>query len=389
MKIPFLDLKSQILPNKEEYLEIIKRVIEDTAFSSGKYVDDFELNFAKYLDVKFTIGVNSGTSALHLALLALDIGQGDEVILPSHTFIATAWAVSYVGATPIFVDIEENYYTIDYKKIEEKITNKTKAVIAVHLYGQSAELNEINDICKKHNIFLIEDASQAIGVEYNLNFSDDNNDNQNKDNIFTKVSTIGDIGTFSFYPGKNLGAFGEGGAIVTNNESYNKRLRALRNHAQTERYFHSEIGFNYRMDGIQGAILNYKLDLIDSWNKKRNQIAQKFNESFKNLENIIIPKTNPNSTHIYHLYELGIKSPLKRELLINFLNKKEVNTGLHYPVPIHLQEAYKELTNNYQNDLHNTIWAANSLISLPIYSELTDEQVDYIIQCVLEWYNLQ
>ncbi len=384
MKIPFLDLKSQILPNKEEYVEIIKKVIDDTAFSSGKYVDEFETNFANYLGVNYSVGVNSGTSALHLALLALDIGIGDEVILPSHTFIATAWAVSYVGATPIFVDIDETYYTIDYKKIEEKITNKKKAIIAVHLYGQAADLNEISDICKKHNLFLIEDASQAIGVEYKCNLGDGN------ENVkFKKVATIGDIGTFSFYPGKNLGAFGEGGAIVTNNESYYKRIKALRNHSQTERYVHSEIGYNYRMDGIQGSILSYKLNLIDNWNVKRNEISEKYNNKFKNLNNLVIPKINPNSTHIFHLYELSINIPLKRESLIDYLNEKGISTGLHYPIPIHLQEAYKSLSSIYQNDLEITNWAANSLISLPIYPELTDIQIEYIINYVLEWYNLQ
>lgn len=381
MKIPFLDLKSQIIPNKEDYLNLISKVIDDTAFSSGKYVDEFESNFTKYLGINYAIGVNSGTSALHLALLALDIGVGDEVILPSHTFIATAWAVSYVGATPIFVDIDKNYYTLDSKKIEEKITNKTKAIIAVHLYGQSVELNEIKVICKKHNLFLIEDASQAIGVEYN-----DNSINASENTKFKKVATIGDIGTFSFYPGKNLGAFGEGGAIVTNNEKYYQRIKALRNHSQTERYVHSEIGYNYRMDGIQGAILSYKLNLIDRWNEKRNYIAEKYNKSFEGLSNLITPKKNPYSTHIYHLYELGINLPLSRESLISYLNEKGISTGLHYPIPIHLQEAYKSFASNYEVGLEITEWAANSLLSLPIYPELTDEQIDYIIDGVIEWH---
>lgn len=374
MKIPFLDLSAQIKPHKEQYLDLISKVIDDTAFASGKYVEEFENNFAKYNNAKYAIGVNSGTSALHLALRAYGIGAGDEVILPSHTFIATAWAVSYVGATPVFVDVDEKYYTINPKLIEEKITSNTKAIIPVHLYGQAADLSPILDLCKKYNLTLIEDASQAHGVKYKINGE------------YKTVGTIGDVGCFSFYPGKNLGAFGEGGAVITNNFEISEKIKSLRNHAQTERYVHNDFGYNYRMDGIQGTVLNYKLELLDNWNNRRAEIAHRYNTAFTNNAKFKTPATNPNSTHIYHLYELKLNSKQERENLIIYLSENGISTGLHYPIPIHLQLPYLDL--NYKGKLPISENVAETLLSLPIYAELSDEMVDYIIEKALDWSRL-
>lgn len=374
MKIPFLDLSAQIKPHKEQYLELISKVIDDTAFASGKYVEEFETNFAKYNNSNYAIAVNSGTSALHLALRAFGIGAGDEVILPSHTFIATAWAVSYVGATPVFVDVDEKYYTINPNLIEEKITNNTKAIIPVHLYGQAADLSPIVNLCKKYNLILVEDASQAHGVKYKINGEE------------KTVGTIGDIGCFSFYPGKNLGAFGEGGAVITNNFEISEKIKSLRNHAQTERYVHNDFGYNYRMDGIQGTVLNYKLDLLNNWNNRRDEIAQKYNSAFSSKDRIKIPTRNLKSTHIYHLYELKLNSKAERESLINYLADNGISTGLHYPIPIHLQQPYIDL--NYKGKLPISENLAETLLSLPIYAELSDDMVDYIIEKVLDWVNL-
>lgn len=374
MKIPFLDLTAQIKPHKEQYLELISKVIDDTAFASGKYVEEFENNFAKYNNSNYAIAVNSGTSALHLALRAFGIGAGDEVILPSHTFIATAWAVSYVGATPVFVDVDEKYYTINPNLIEEKITNNTKAIIPVHLYGQAADLSPIVNLCKKYNLILVEDASQAHGVKYKINGEE------------KTVGTIGDIGCFSFYPGKNLGAFGEGGAVITNNFEISEKIKSLRNHAQTERYVHNDFGYNYRMDGIQGTVLNYKLDLLNNWNNRRDEIAQKYNSAFSSKDRIKIPTRNLKSTHIYHLYELKLNSKAERESLINYLADNGISTGLHYPIPIHLQQPYIDL--NYKGKLPISENLAETLLSLPIYAELSDDMVDYIIEKVLDWVNL-
>lgn len=371
MKIPFLDLPLQIQVNKSKYLQIISEVIDQAAFISGKYVEEFESNAASYLDSKYAIGVNSGTSALHLALKALGVAQGDEVILPSHTFIATAWAVTYLGATPVFVDVDPEYYTLDTQKIEEKITSKTKVILPVHLYGQAADLATMLQVCKKYNLSLVEDACQAFGAEYYLN------------DTKKKLGTIGDIACFSFYPGKNLGAFGEAGLITTNNEDLSNRVKSLRNHAQAERYVHQEVGYNYRMDGFQGAILNYKLQFINNWNTKRSEIAKLYSQEFADFDRIKTPRVNPNSTHIFHLYELKLNSTAERESLINFLTENEIQTGLHYPIPIHLQKPYLHL--GYKGKLPVTEDLSNTLLSLPIFPEMTSEQVEFLIQKVKQW----
>lgn len=364
MKIPFLDLKAQANSIKEEINIAINNVIEKTAFASGPFVEEFEDSFKEYTNTKYCIAVNSGTSALHLALLALNINKDDEIILPAHSFVSTAWAISYIGAKPVFVDIDPITYTIDPNRIEATINSKTKAIIPVHLYGQSANMDAILDIAKKHNLRIIEDAAQAHGAKY-----------KNK-----QIGSIGDIACFSFYPGKNLGAFGEGGAITTNNPNLAERCKLLRNHAQPEKYIHTEVGYNYRMDGIQGAVLKVKMNYIRKWTEKRIEIARKYSSS---LPQERIVKFNNDGSHVFHLYELKCDSKQHREKLMMSLNEKGISTGLHYPIPMHLQEAYKHLDHK-KGDFPNTEMAAECLLSLPLYPEMTDDMVEYVIKSLNE-----
>lgn len=368
MKVPFLDLKANYLSIKSEIDNAIIQVIENTAFASGPFVKEFEDNFAKFAGAKHCVAVNSGTSALHLAMIAMGIGSGDEVILPAHTFVSTAWAVSYVGGIPVFCDINPITYTLDPDKIESLITNKTKAIIPVHLYGQAADINSIKEIAAKYNLKIIEDAAQAQGTQY----------------LHKPAGSLADIACFSFYPGKNLGAFGEGGAITTDDDDIADRLRRLRDHGQPKKYYHNEISYNYRMDGIQGAVLNVKLQHLNKWNDSRRRIAHKYTENFAKIEGITPPFEPDYSHHIYHLYELMLESKAKRDELLEFLKNKEIFAGLHYPVPLHLQEAYASL--GYKaGDFPNTEIAANQLISLPIFPELNDDQSDFVIQSVKDF----
>lgn len=369
MKVPFLDLKANYLNIKNEIDTAIANVINNTAFASGPFVEEFEKNFAEFTGAKHCIAVNSGTAALHLAVIAMGIGKGDEVIIPANTFVATAWAVSYVGAKPVFVDVDPLTYTIDPKKIEAAITQKTKAIIPVHLYGQVADMDAVKLIAKKHGLVVIEDAAQAQGAHY----------------MGMPTGNLGDIACFSFYPGKNLGAFGEGGAITTNNSKAAQRIAQLRSHAQPVKYVHTEVGFNYRMDGIQGAVLNVKLKYLKKNNDARRRIADKYNATFAKIDDLKPPHEPNYSYHIYHLYELGLESKVKRDFLMETLKNKEIYTGLHYPIPVHLQEAYSSLGHK-RGDFPVTENAADTLISLPMFPELTDSQVDYVINAIKKFF---
>lgn len=357
-KIPFIDLRRQYLDLKDKILPKIDEVCGKSAFCLGEYVEEFEKNFASYCGVKYCVGVNSGTSALHLALLALEIKEGDEVILPAQTFIATAWGITYCCAKPVFVDIDSKTYTIDTKKIESAITPKTKAIIPVHLYGHPANMDEINNIAKKYNLFVVEDAAQAHGALYKGK----------------KVGTLGDVACFSFYPGKNLGAFGEGGAVVTNNSEIAEKIRILRNHGQSKKYYHDVVGFNYRMEGIQGAVLNIKMKHLDAWNKKRRQIALLYNRML-NGTSLTLPFESEHSESIYHLYV--VLSP-KRDILKQKLLKNGIETGLHYPVPLHLQKPYSYLMHK-EGDFPEAERNARECLSLPIFPEMTVGQIEYVV----------
>lgn len=369
MKVPFLDLNKQYHCLKKEIDEEMFKVIESSAFASGPFVEKFEHYYKNYIGTEYCAGVNSGTSALHLALKALNIGEGDEVITSAHTFVSTAWAISYVGAKPVFTDICSDTYTINPKLIEEKITDKTKAIIPVHLYGHPADMDAILDIADKHNLYVIEDAAQAQGAEYK---------NQ-------KCGSMGDIGCFSFYPGKNLGAFGEAGAITTNNSELAEKVVLYRNHCQKERYMHFDVGFNYRMDGIQGAVLSVKLRMLDLWNIKRRNIADKYTQSFSYINDVKCPEEADNVLHIYHQYELQLQSSEVRDNLANFLKEKDIATGLHYPVPVHLQEAYSHLGYK-KGDFPEAEKAAECNLSIPIYPEMSEDKTDYVIDSIKSFF---
>lgn len=357
MKVPFSDLGKQYWNLREEILPVLDDVCKKSAFCLGEYVEEFEKNFARYCAARYCIGLNSGTSALHLALLACGIKEGDEVILPSQTFIATAWGITYCGAKPVFVDIDSRTYTIDTKKIEAAITTKTKAIIPVHLYGQPADMDEINKIAKRYNLFVIEDAAQAQGALYKKK----------------KVGTFGDSACFSFYPGKNLGAFGEGGAVITNNPELAEKIRILRNHGQSKKYYHDVIGFNYRMEGVQGAVLNIKLKYLDEWDKKRRQIASLYNKMLISTS-LTLPFEADYSESVYHLYV--VLNP-KRDILAQKLQERGIATGLHYPVPLHLQKPYSYLMHK-EGDFPEAERNARECLSLPIFPEMTEDQVEYV-----------
>jgi len=363
MKQPIncLDLKKQHQQIKNELFAAFEKVYENTAFSGGHFVEDFEKSFSAYTGTKYCIGVNNGTSALHLAMLVLGIGKGDEVIIPGNTFIATAWGVSHCGATPIFVDCDKDTWEIDAAKIEEKINPKTKAIIGVHLYGMPFDIDAVKQITDKHKLFLVEDAAQAQGSKY-------------KGKI---VGGASEMACFSFYPGKNLGACGEAGGITTHNENYYKHLQSLRNHGSQTRYYHDEIGYNMRMGGLEGASLQVKLKYLDSWNDRRREIAKRYFQEIKNPK--IKMQHQPSwADSNFHLFVITTE---QKEDFVKYLQANQINPAFHYPVPCHLQKAYKYLGYK-KGDLPNSEYLAEHCISLPMYAELTDEEVTYVISAI-------
>ena len=356
-----LDLKGQHQQIKKEVFELFEKVYENTAFSGGPFVEQFEKDFSNYAQTKYTIGVNNGTSALHLAMLALGIGAGDEVIIPANTFISTAWGISYVGATPVFVDCDKDNWEIDPAQIEKAITAKTKAIIGVHLYGMPFDIDAVLSIAKKHNLFLVEDAAQAQGARYKGK----------------TVGGFGEMACFSFYPGKNLGACGEAGGITTNNEVYQKHLNSLRNHGSMVRYYHDEVGFNMRMGGLEGASLQVKLKYLEGWNNRRREIAKMYHAGIKNTK--IKMQTQPHwADSIYHLF---VVTTDEKDKFVKHLQSNGVNPGFHYPVPCHLQKAYSSL--NYKvGDFPNSEYLASHCVSLPMYAELSNDDVNKVIDAI-------
>ena len=375
-RIPFLDLKGQYNQIKDEVLKAVEEVFANTAFTNGFSVKNFEKNFADFCDTEFASTVNSGTSALHLALRALDIGKGDEVIIPANTFIATAWAALYVNATPVFVDCDPETWQIDSQKIEEKITEKTKAIIGVHLYGQPFDIDAVKSIADKYNIYLIEDAAQAHGAKYSpcgieKKQSEPNNISKNiPQGKGKRIGGFGEMACFSFYPGKNLGTYGEGGAITTNNENYFKRIQSLKDHASVNKYYHEEEGYNMRMGGVEGAVLGIKLKYIDDWNNRRREIAKMYQDGITNPK-IKMQKQPDNVESIYHLFVVTTED---RQDFIKYLNNKNIFPGMHYPVPCHLQKAFTTL--GYKNgDMPNSEYLAEHCVSLPMFAELSDKDI--------------
>ncbi len=353
-KVPYLDLKAQYRGIKGEIDAAISTVMESSQFVLGDEVAQFEREFAAYCGTSECVALNSGTSALHLALLAAGIGPGDEVITVSFTFVASVAAILYAGATPVVVDIEPRTFTMDPSVIERAITPRTKAIMPVHLYGQTADMAPIVEIAKRHGLVVIEDAAQAHGAKYKGR----------------SAGTLGDIGCFSFYPTKNLGAYGEGGAVTTSNSEYAKKVRMLRDWGQDRKYHHLLLGFNYRMEGLQGAILRVKLRHLESWTKRRRAVAQTYNRLLNSLD-IRLPVEMPWAEHVYHLYTIRShdRDRLQKELL-----GEGVQTAIHYAEPAHLQPAYSNRV-RAAGSLAHSEQAAREVLSLPMYPELSDAQV--------------
>jgi dTDP-4-amino-4,6-dideoxygalactose transaminase len=357
MKIPFVDLKAQYLAIKDEIDQAISNVIQDSAFIGGKYAKAFEQNFADYVGVKNCVGVGNGTDALYIALKALGVSEGDEIITAANTFIATSEAITMTGAKVVLVDCDEESYNIDVDRLEEAITDKTKAIIPVHLYGQPADMNEIKDVAKKHNLYVVEDAAQAHGAEYK---------NQ-------RIGTIGDMACFSFFPGKNLGAYGDAGAIVTSNDELARKARMFANHGRIEKYNHEFEGLNSRLDGLQAAILDVKLKHLDKWIKRRRAIAKKYDAGLKDI--VITPSVLPGVKHVYHLYVIRIKN---RGRVKELLAEKGIATGVHYPIPLPFLKAYSYLGHKPE-DFPVAYSMKDEILSLPIHGDMTDDQVEYVI----------
>ncbi len=366
MKIPIINSKRQYETIASKVEPAVLDVMRSGSYILGVNNKEFEREMCEYLDVKHAVALNSGTDALHLALRALDIGEGDEVISTAFTFVATSESIGIVGAKPVFVDIDPDTFNIDASKIEEAITPKTKAIIPVHLYGQPCDMDVICDIAKRHNLFVIEDACQAIGAEYKGK----------------KVGTIGDIGCFSFYPTKNLGTMGDGGLLTTNSEYIKNRVLALRNHGGAVRYHHDEIGVNSRLDEIQAAILRVKLPYIDEWNKMRREHASYYNELFSKCDLIETPKELDNTYCVYHQYTVKVPN---RDEVHKMLADEGIGAMIYYPIPLHLQKVHEKY-NFKEGMLPNTEMNTKLVLSLPMFAEITREEqqtvAETLIKCV-------
>lgn len=362
MMVPFVDLKAQYETIAPEVDTAIRRVVTDADFILGLDVELLEQEFAQFSGADYAVGVDSGTSALELALRAHGIGEGDEVITVSHTFIATVSAISSTGARPVLVDIDQDTYNIDPARIESAITPRTRAIVPVHLYGQPADMDSILAIARKHNLVVIEDACQAHGAIYKGK----------------RTGSIGDSGCFSFYPGKNLGAYGDAGMVVTSERQVAERLKLLRNYGQPQKYLHTTMGYNRRLDTLQAAVLRVKLPHLDEWNSARRRAARLYGELLKDVDAITMPYTAEESSHVYHLFV--VRHP-RRDDLLNYLRERGVSASLHYPTPVHLQQCYADLKLG-PGSLPVTESLAARVISLPMFAEITDEQIEYVCEQV-------
>jgi dTDP-4-amino-4,6-dideoxygalactose transaminase len=367
MNVPFLNLKAQYNNHKLEIDKAIENVISETAFIKGKYVDIFEKEFAAAYGVKHCIGVANGTDAIYIILKMLEISASDEVITVANTWISSSETITQTGAKPVFVDIEQDYYCIDTSKIEEKITHKTKAIIAVHLFGQANNIKQISDICKKHNLFLIEDCAQSHFTEFENQY----------------VGTFGIASTFSFYPGKNLGAYGDAGAILTNDDLLEKKMRMYAAHGALIKHQHEMEGINSRLDGLQAAILSAKLPYIKEWNEKRCKHAELYTELLKDVEEVITPEVRIDSKHTFHLYVIRSK---QRNNLQEFLKQQGIETQIHYPTPLPFLQAYNYLGHKPE-DFPIAYKYQKEILSLPMYPELTEEEINFVVRTIKKFYS--
>jgi dTDP-4-amino-4,6-dideoxygalactose transaminase len=367
-RIPLIDLVRQYHSIKKEIDEAISKIMESGSFILGENVKAFEREFATYLNSKYAIGVGSGTDALHLALEAIGIAPRNEVITVSHTFTSTVFTIVQSGALPVLVDVDPVTYTIDPKLVERAITDRTKAIIPVHLYGQPADMDSIMEIANRHNLWVVEDAAQAHGAEYMGG---------------KKVGSIGHAGCFSFYPSKNLGAYGDGGMIVTNDEEVAEKVSMLREYGQKNKYHHLMLGYNSRLDEIQAAILRVKLKYLEIWNEKRRKNAKVYNDLLKDMSDLInLPVEVKGRKHVYHLYVIRAK---KREELREFLSVKGISSDIHYPIPVHKQPAYINLT-KANTKLPVTEQLSSEVLSLPMFPELKEEEIKYVVDSIRQFY---
>jgi dTDP-4-amino-4,6-dideoxygalactose transaminase len=360
LQVPFLDLRAQHDPLRAELLAAIGEVVDRSAFAGGPMVAKFEEDFAAYCRTRTAVGVGSGTEALWMALLAQGIGHGDEVITVPNTFMATAEAISYCGARPVFVDVDEQTYTMDPRQLEGAITPRTRAVIPVHLFGQMADMDPIMETARRHRLMVIEDACQAHGAEYKGR----------------RAGSIGNAGCYSFYPGKNLGAWGEAGAVVTNDQSLAEKIRILRDHGQETKYHHSCIGWNARMDGIQGAILRVKLKGLDRANAARRAHARRYDGLLAGLEHLTVPLAAEYGVHAYHLYVVRVP---ERDRILQVLTERGIACGIHYPNPVHRQDAYRSLGLG-PGSFPVAERCAGEFLSLPMFPELTPAQIETVVR---------
>jgi dTDP-4-amino-4,6-dideoxygalactose transaminase len=369
MKVPFLDLKAQYESIRKEIGEALEAVLDATAFAGGPFVSKFEEEFAPFCQCKHAVGVGSGTDALWTALIALGVGPGDEVITAVNTFIATAEAIGLSGAKPVFVDVNEKTCNMDPEAFEAAIGPRTRAVIPVHLYGQTADMDPIVEIARKHDLRVIEDASQSPGAEYKGR----------------RAGSIGDVGCFSFHPGNNLGAYGEAGAVVTDDEAVAAKIRMFRDHGQAHKYHHAIVGWNARMDGFQGAVLSVNLRHLAVWTEARRQHAQLYDRLLADIDGVEPPFEAKYAKHVYHVYAVRVP---RRDEMIDFLNEKDVHCAIHYPAPLHLQEAYASL--GYKKGAFPVAEkAASESISLPMYPELAQRQIEAVVDAIRRFMEVQ
>ena len=358
-KVPFLDLKAHHDPIRQEVMAAMNEVIDANAFAGGPFVARFEEAYARYCDTKFCVGVANGTDSLWFALLALGVGRGHEVITVPMTFMATAEAITYAGAKPVFVDIEPRTFTMDVSRLEAAITPRTKAIMPVHLFGQCADMDPILELARKHNLLVIEDAAQAQGTLYKGR----------------KAGSMGHAGSFSFYPGKNLGAWGEAGAVTTNDPALRDALQMFREHGQKKKYFHDVVGWNGRMDGLQGAVLGVKLKHLDQANNGRRRAAARYQQLLAGLPGVALPVEAEYSRHNFHVYAVRVA---QRDRILKQMGERGIGVGIHYPVPVHLQNAYANLGYK-RGDFPVSEACADSFLSLPMYPELTDQQIETVV----------